>query len=117
MQVSPTISAAQAALLAATQHVVHASYVEGSSDVVDALQQTCVGMHATAEALRDMASTSLRACVVLQALEGLRAQLDDMVRIASALDEESGRLPIGTVDPVFEVLEDASDILYASRWG
>ncbi len=117
MQVPPPITAARAAILAAQQHIAQASFVGGSEDVVDALSTTRSDVQDAAVAQRDLSPTSRGACVVLHALEGLRAQLDDALQVASALDPDAGRLPIGTVDPVFDVLEDASGILFASRWG
>ncbi len=56
-------------------------------------------------------------CAALQSIQGVRTQLDGALEVASHLDPVDGVLPVGTVDPVFEVLEDATRILFASRWG
>ena len=76
-----------------------------------------IGRLGMEQVLDELCPTDARACAVRQAIDGLRARLDGALQLATTLDPEDGQLPVGTVDPVFEVLEDASRILFASRWG
>lgn len=117
MQVPPPLTSARSAILAAKHNVATASMVDGATAVTGALRQTSADLQDAARALRELSPSSTGACIVLHAIEGLRPQLDDAVRVASELDPANGQLPIGMVDPLFEVLEDASTILFASRWG
>jgi hypothetical protein len=117
MHVPPSITAVQAALLAASQNAIHASYVAVAGQVVEALENTRAHIIAATHVLEGLCPTEPHACAVAQAISGLRTTLDGALLVAASLDPVDGHLPVGTVDPVFDGLEDATRVLFASRWG
>lgn len=117
MQVPPSLASVKAALYAAAQNAVQASYVHGV-DAVEALRSTRNDVRAAVGTLHALCPAEPTACAVLQAIEGqLTRHIDTALRIARHIDPVDGVLPVGTVDPVFVDLEQAADILSASRWG
>ena len=117
MHVPPDITAVKAALCAAGQNAVDASYVHGAAEVVEALQTSRDNVQAAIGALHALCPADPTSCAVLQSIEGLTTRLDSALLVARQLDPVDGQLPVGTVDPVFVELEHAAELLFASRWG
>ncbi|MCW2920474.1 MAG: hypothetical protein JWL76_348 [Thermoleophilia bacterium] len=117
MRISPTLASVQSDLHAAEAQAVDASYLHGAGPVAEALRSSSDHVQAAVDALGTLCPAEPTACAALQSIEGLRSRLDSALQIAKTLDPENGQLPVGTVDPVYDVLQDATRILFASRWG
>lgn len=117
MRISPTFAAARESLVAAGQTAAAATYTSGATTIVQALLDARAHVDTAARMLDRLAPADPTAAATMQAIEGIRTQLDAAISVTHTIDRERGRLPIGLVDPLFDGIEQASDLLFASRWG
>ncbi len=117
MQISPSSSTARASLLEASTQLAHASYATGASKIVDALQTTSKHVRDAERALEYLCETERVGCDAVRALDEVRDRIQQAIRDARDLPGRDGQLPVGTIDAAYADIEQASDLVYASRWG